>query len=145
MVAVSLKKINKNISFKKIDCKDEAKFDYLFKKIKPDVVVHFAEIPSAPYSMLGAKQGWNTLNNNLKSTYNLISAVKKYNSKCHIIKLGTMGEYGTPNIDIEEGWLDIKHNDRKDRFLYPRQGSSCLLYTSPSPRDGLLSRMPSSA
>ena len=119
-----LKKINKNISFNKLDCKDEVKFDYLFKKIKPDVVVHFAEIPSAPYSMLGAKQGWNTLNNNLKSTYNLISAVKKYNSMCHIIKLGTMGEYGTPNIDIEEGWLDIKHNGRKDRFLYPRQGSS---------------------
>ena len=119
-----LKKVNKNIYFEKLDCKDEAKFDYLFKKIKPDVVVHFAEIPSAPYSMLGAKEGWNTLNNNLKSTYNLISAVKKYNSKCHIIKLGTMGEYGTPNIDIEEGWLDVKHNGRKDRFLYPRQGSS---------------------
>lgn len=119
-----LKKINNNIFFEKLDCKDEVKFNYLFKKIKPDVVVHFAEIASAPYSMLGVKQGWNTLNNNLKSTYNLISAVKKYNSKCHIIKLGTMGEYGTPNIDIEEGWLDIKHNGRKDRFLYPRQGSS---------------------
>ena len=112
-----LKKINKNISFEKLDCKDEVKFNYLFKKIKPDVVVHFAEIASAPYSMLGVKQGWNTLNNNLKSTYNLISAVKKYNSKCHIIKLGTMGEYGTPNIDIEEGWLDIKHNGRKFSVL----------------------------
>ena len=119
-----LKKINKNIIFKKIDCKDSIKFDNLFKKIKPDIVVHFAEIPSAPYSMLGSIHGWNTLNNNIKSTYNLISAVKKHNSNCHIIKLGTMGEYGTPNIDIEEGWLNVKHNKRRAKFLYPRQGSS---------------------
>ena len=119
-----LEKINKNITFSNIDCRDSNRFDQIFKKVKPDIVVHFAEIPSAPYSMLGTDEGWNTLNNNLKSTYNLISSVKKHNKDCHIIKLGTMGEYGTPNIDIEEGWLDINHRGRKDKFLYPRQGSS---------------------
>ena len=79
--------------------------------------------------MAGVEEGWHILNNNLKSTYNLACLVKKYNKNCHIIKLGTMGEYGTPNIDIEEGWLNIKHNNREDKFLYPRQASS-LYHTS---------------
>jgi UDP-sulfoquinovose synthase len=65
-----------------------------------------------------------TLNNNLNSTFNLVWAVIKHVPDCHIIKLGTMGEYGTPNIDIEEGWIDIEHNGRKDRFLFPRQAGS---------------------
>tara|TARA_B100000953_G_scaffold299663_1_gene300260 strand:+ start:579 stop:1736 length:1158 start_codon:yes stop_codon:yes gene_type:complete len=119
-----LKKINKKIQFTNLDCKNTYKFHEVFNKFKPDVVIHFAEIPSAPYSMLGTEEGWNTLDNNLKSTYNLISAVKKYNRDCHIIKLGTMGEYGTPNINIEEGWLNVLHKGRKEIFLYPRQGSS---------------------
>tara|TARA_Y100001960_G_C14657267_1_gene818951 strand:+ start:149 stop:1294 length:1146 start_codon:yes stop_codon:yes gene_type:complete len=124
-----LKKYNKNIKFYNLDCTDSQKFSDLFKKYKPDVVIHFAELPSAPYSMYGPKEGWVTLDNNLKSTFNLIEAVKKYNKKCHIIKLGTMGEYGTPNINIEEGWLTVKHKDRQQKFLYPRQGSS-LYHTS---------------
>jgi UDP-sulfoquinovose synthase len=65
-----------------------------------------------------------TLHNNLISTLNIIYAVKEVNSECHIIKLGTMGEYGTPNIDIEEGWLEIEHKGRKDTFLFPRQAGS---------------------
>ncbi len=124
-----LKKYNKNIEFYNLDCTDSKKFLDLFKKHKPDVVIHFAELPSAPYSMRGSKEGWITLDNNLKSTFNLIEAVKKYNKKCHIIKLGTMGEYGTPNINIEEGWLSVKHKGRQQKFLYPRQGSS-LYHTS---------------
>jgi len=78
---------------------------------------------------LGDNEGWMTLKNNLQSTYNLISIIKKYNANCHIIKLGTMGEYGTPNIDIEEGWLNISHKKRTHKFLYPRQASS-LYHTS---------------
>ena len=57
-------------------------------------------------------------------TNNLVWAVKDFSRDTHIIKLGTMGEYGTPNIDIEEGWLDIKHNGREGKFLFPRQGGS---------------------
>ena len=124
-----LKKYNKNISFVKTDCTNTQKFLNLFSRHKPDVVIHFAELPSAPYSMYSFKEGWKTLDNNLKSTFNLITAVKTYNRKCHIIKLGTMGEYGTPNIDIEEGWLTVKHKGRQQKFLYPRQGSS-LYHTS---------------
>ena len=124
-----LKKINKNINFKNIDCSNFDKFSEVFKKFKPDAVIHFAELPSAPYSMLGSKEGWKTLQNNLQSTFNLIWSVKQYQPNCHIIKLGTMGEYGTPNIDIEEGWINIKHKKRSQKFLYPRQASS-LYHTS---------------
>jgi UDP-sulfoquinovose synthase len=78
---------------------------------------------------MGNKEAWKTLENNLHATLNLIWCVKNLNKNCHIIKLGTMGEYGTPNIDIEEGWIDVKHNKRHQKFLYPRQASS-LYHTS---------------
>ena len=124
-----LKKINKKVSFKNIDCSNFNKFSDAFKKFKPDAVIHVAELPSAPYSMLGAKEGWKTLQNNIQSTYNLVWNVKTHRPNCHIVKLGTMGEYGTPNINIEEGWLNVKHQGRNQKFLYPRQASS-LYHTS---------------
>jgi UDP-sulfoquinovose synthase len=91
---------------------------------KPDALVHYAEQPAAPYSMLSRDAAALTLQNNLMVTLNVIHAVREFAPDCHIVKLGTMGEYGTPNIDIEEGWLDITHNGRSDRFLYPRQAGS---------------------
>jgi UDP-sulfoquinovose synthase len=90
----------------------------------PDTVVHYAEQPSAPYSLLDYKYANITLLNNLLVTNNLMFTVRDLAPHIHIVKLGTMGEYGTPNIDIEEGWLEIEHNGRKDTFLYPRQASS---------------------
>lgn len=96
----------------------------VFAKFRPDAVVHYAEQPSAPYSMLNRSAATLTLANNLGVTFNVIYAVREYCPEAHIIKLGTMGEYGTPNIDIEEGWLDIEHRGRKDRFLFPRQAGS---------------------
>ena len=95
----------------------------------PESVVHYAEQPSAPYSLMNYKTANFTLSNNLLITNNLMFAVKDLSKDTHIIKLGTMGEYGTPNIDIEEGWIDIKHKGREDRFLYPRQGGS-IYHTS---------------
>lgn len=95
----------------------------------PDIVVHYAEQPSAPYSLLDYKHANITISNNLLVTNNLMFAVRDLSPETHIIKLGTMGEYGTPNIDIEEGWIEIKHRGRKDRFLFPRQASS-LYHTS---------------
>jgi UDP-sulfoquinovose synthase len=96
----------------------------LFKEFAPEAVIHYAEQPSAPYSMMGIDQARRTLNNNLNATFNTIWAAIQHAPDCHIIKLGTMGEYGTPNIDIEEGWIEITHNGRKDKFLYPRQAGS---------------------
>lgn len=96
----------------------------LFEEFRPDAVVHYAEQPSAPYSMLRREAATLTLRNNLGVTANVIFAVRKFCPDSHIVKLGTMGEYGTPDIDIEEGWLDVTHRGRTDRFLFPRQAGS---------------------
>ena len=115
--------------FYQLDCSKYVDIHKIIKNIMPDVVIHFAELPSAPFSMMNTTNSWETLRNNLQSTFNIIHSLKDLSPKTHLIKLGTMGEYGTPNIDIEEGWLNIKHKKRSDRFLYPRQGSS-LYHTS---------------
>jgi len=95
----------------------------------PEAVIHYAEQPSAPYSLLNYKYANITLTNNLLVTNNLMFAVRDLSPDTHIVKLGTMGEYGTPDIDIEEGWLEISHKGRKDTFLFPRQAGS-LYHTS---------------
>lgn len=102
------------------DCADYRMMSRLFAETRPDAVVHYAEQPSGPYSMMGYDEAYRTVNNNITATFNVIWVAIEHAPDCHIIKLGTMGEYGTPNIDIEEGWLDIQHNGRSDRFLFPR-------------------------
>ena len=102
-------------------------FDLYGKKI--DTIIHFAEQPSAPYSMMSPQAGALTVRNNVIGTLNLINAVKLFSPDAHIIKLGTMGEYGTPNIDIEEGWLEVNHKGRTQKFLYPRAAGS-IYHTS---------------
>jgi len=96
----------------------------VFQKFIPKVIIHYAEQPSAPYSMLRRRAATLTLQNNLLTTANVIFAVREFAPDAHIIKLGTMGEYGTPEIDIEEGWIDIEHKGKRGRFLYPRQAGS---------------------
>lgn len=106
---------------------DLARWDFVqevFEKFTPDAIVHYAEQPAAPYSMLNRQAATLTLQNNLNVTANVIFAVREFCPDAHIVKLGTMGEYGTPNIDIEEGWLEVEHNNRRQKFLYPRQASS---------------------
>jgi UDP-sulfoquinovose synthase len=106
------------------DCTDYRLMSRLFQEHVPDAVIHYAEQPSAPYSMMGYEQAHRTLRNNLEATFNTIWACVEFAPDCHIVKLGTMGEYGTPEIDIEEGWLEIEHKGRKDTFLYPRAAGS---------------------
>ena len=92
--------------------------------IEPDTIVHFAEQRSAPYSMIDRKHAVFTQVNNVVGTLNLLFAMQELNPECHLVKLGTMGEYGTPNIDIEEGYIEIHHNGRKDVLPYPKQPGS---------------------
>jgi UDP-sulfoquinovose synthase len=106
---------------------DVTDYDYLCSAIqdfRPDAVVHFAEQRSAPYSMIDRKHAVFTQVNNVVGTLNLLFALRQYLPDCHLVKLGTMGEYGTPNIDIEEGYLTVEHNGRKDVLPYPKQPGS---------------------
>jgi UDP-sulfoquinovose synthase len=106
----------------------------IFQQFQPDGVVHYAEQPAAPYSMMGQREAILTITNNLVSTANVIHAVKETNLDCHIVKLGTMGVYGTPNIDIEEGYLEVEYRGRKHKFLYPKTPGS--LYHLTKAQDG---------
>ena len=96
----------------------------VFEEFRPDAIIHYAEQPSAPYSMLHRRAARLTLDNNLGVTFNVIQAMAEYVPDAHLVKLGTMGEYGTPNIDIEEGWIEIEHKGRSDKFLFPRAAGS---------------------
>ncbi len=94
------------------------------REFQPQAVVHFAEQRSAPYSMIDRKHAVFTQVNNVVGTLNLIFALREFAPDCHLVKLGTMGEYGTPNIDIEEGYITIEHNGRKDVLPFPKQAGS---------------------
>ena len=106
---------------------DVTDYDFLsstIKALEPDAVIHFAEQRAAPYSMIDRKHAVFTQVNNVVGTLNLLFALKEFQPECHLIKLGTMGEYGTPNIDIEEGYITIEHNGRRDVLPYPKQPGS---------------------
>ncbi len=98
--------------------------DDVIARHTPDAVVHFAEQSSAPYSMIDREHAEFTQRNNVIGTLNLLFALYKHAPGCHLVKLGTMGEYGTPNIDIEEGFIEIHHNGRSDRLPFPKQPGS---------------------
>jgi UDP-sulfoquinovose synthase len=90
----------------------------------PDAIVHFGEQRSAPYSMIDREHAVYTQVNNVVGTLNLMYAIAEINPDIHLVKLGTMGEYGYPNIDIEEGFIEITHKGRTDVLPYPKQPGS---------------------
>jgi UDP-sulfoquinovose synthase len=103
----------------------EAEFAYrTVREFGPDAIVHFAEQRAAPYSMIDRRHAVYTQTNNIVGTLNILYAIAEIDPDIHLIKLGTMGEYGTPNIDIEEGWLTVTHHGRSDRMLYPKRPGS---------------------
>lgn len=107
------------------DIAENHRFVYKFlDEFKPDALVHYAEQPSAPFSMIDRDKCVHTQRNNVMGTLNVMFAMQHTNPDIHMVKLGTMGEYGTPNIDIEEGWLELEHKGRKDRVLYPKKPGS---------------------
>lgn len=119
----------KDITGKTIDLfiGDITNYEFLLQSAQtfvPDAIVHFGEQRSAPYSMIDREHAVFTQVNNVVGNLNILYLIKEHFPDCHLVKLGTMGEYGTPNIDIEEGYITIEHNGRKDTLPYPKQPGS---------------------
>jgi UDP-sulfoquinovose synthase len=106
------------------DLTDDVFVEQTIHEFAPDAIVHFAEQRSAPYSMIDRKHAVYTQVNNVVGTLNLLYAIAEIDPSIHLVKLGTMGEYGTPNIDIEEGFIQITHKGRTDLLPYPKQPGS---------------------
>ena len=106
------------------DLTDGDTVNKLVESFQPESIVQLGECPSAPYSMIDAKHAIFVQTNNLVGTFNLMYAIKDIVPEAHLVKLGTMGEYGTPNVDIPEGFFEIEYKGRKDRLPFPRQAGS---------------------
>jgi len=107
-----------------IDLRETQRLRNALADFEPDAVVHLAENPSAPYSMIDATKGIETQNNNILGSLSLLFAMKDTCPDAHLVKLGTMGEYGTPNIDIPEGFFEIEYRGRKATLPFPRNAGS---------------------
>ena len=110
--------------FWEADLRDYSAVERIFKEFQPDAVVHLGECPSAPYSMVDVHHATFVQVNNVVSTFNLMFAIRDLRPEAHLLKLGTMGEYGTPNVDIPEGFFEIEYRGRRDRMPFPRQPGS---------------------
>ncbi|MBK9122730.1 MAG: NAD-dependent epimerase/dehydratase family protein [Chloroflexi bacterium] len=112
-----------------IDFYEASLLDYdslvaILSEVKPDAIVHLGEIPSAAYSMRDAEHAALTQHNNVVGSLNLLWAMRETCPDAHLLKLGTMGEYGTPNVAIPEGFFEVEYRGRKDTLPFPRQAGS---------------------
>jgi UDP-sulfoquinovose synthase len=98
--------------------------DRVVAETRPDAVVHYGQQASAPYSMASREKAVETQHANVIGNLNLLFAIRDHVPDCHLVKLGTMGEYGQPDIDIEEGYIEIEHKGRKDTLPFPKLPAS---------------------
>ena len=112
------------LAVEEVDLTDPDVASRLVRDHRPQAVVHFAEQRSAPYSMIDRQHAVDTQVGNIVGTLNLLYAIAEVDPEVHLVKLGTMGEYGTPEIEIEEGWLEVEHKGRRDRVLFPKRPGS---------------------
>jgi UDP-sulfoquinovose synthase len=106
------------------DIEDFDFLDGVVSGFEPEAVVHYGEQPSAPYSMASRENAVETQQKNVIGNLNLLWSMRDHAPEAHLVKLGTMGEYGTPNIDIEEGFIEIEHKGRKDTLPFPKLPAS---------------------
>jgi len=116
--------LRKSIGFHKGDLSDYTFVRGVLAHEKPDAIVHLAEQRSAPYSMIDVHHAVATQVENLTGTLHLLYAMKEATPEAHLVKMGTMGEYGTPNVDIPEGFFEVEFNGRKDKLPFPRSAGS---------------------
>jgi UDP-sulfoquinovose synthase len=117
-------RFGRELRFWEGDLREYGLVEKIFREFQPDTIVHFAECPSAPYSMLDVHHAVFVQMNNITTTFNLLFAMRDIRPQAHLVKLGTMGEYGTPNVDIPEGFFEIEYRGRRDRLPFPRQAGS---------------------
>lgn len=114
----------KDLNFRKGDLLDYPFVRSYLAEFQPDAIVHLGEMPSAPYSMIDQAHSVFTQHNNVIGNLNILWAMKEVCPDAHLVKLGTMGEYGTPNVDIPEGFFEVEFRGRKDVLPFPRQAGS---------------------
>jgi UDP-sulfoquinovose synthase len=114
----------KKLDFRTGDLTDYSFVKGFFEDFKPEAVVHLAQMPSAPYSMKDVQHAVWTHTNNVTNNLNILYAIQEVVPNAHLVKLGTMGEYGQPNIDIAEGFFEVEFNGRKDKVWFPRAAGS---------------------
>lgn len=118
------KRFGRELKFYEGDLRNYQLIQRIFQEFQPDVVVHLGECPSAPYSMIDVDHAVFVQTNNIVTTFNLLFAMRDICPNAHLVKLGTMGEYGTPKTDIPEGFFEIEFRGRRDRLPFPRQAGS---------------------
>lgn len=112
------------LAFHDLDLMDYPRLRDVLRDFQPDAIVHLGEMPSAPYSMIDQAHAAFTHSNNVIGSLNLLWAMREVCPDAHLVKLGTMGEYGTPNVDIPEGFFEVEYRGRKDVMPFPRQANS---------------------
>lgn len=118
------KRFGEELLFWEGDLREYDLVERIFREFEPDAVVHLGECPSAPYSMVDVRHAVFVQTNNIITTFNLVFAIRDIRPQAHLVKLGTMGEYGTPNVDIPEGFFEVDHRGRRDWLPFPRQAGS---------------------
>ena len=122
--SVFMEKFKQSLLFWQIDLRDYTAVQEAFKAFNPEAIVHLGQMPSAAWSMIDVTSCTFAQVNNISGTLNIIHAMREKCPDAHLVKLGTMGEYGTPDVDIPEGFFDIEYRGRKDRLPFPRQPGS---------------------
>ncbi|WP_411138470.1 NAD-dependent epimerase/dehydratase family protein [Streptomyces sp. C10] len=117
-------RFGESLRFFALDLRDHAALCAALAHFKPDGVVHLAECPSAPYSMIDFQHAAFVQRNNVSGTLSLLFAMRDHCPEAHLVRLGTMGQYGTPNLDIPEGFFEVEYRGRRDRLPFPRQAGS---------------------
>ena len=121
--------LNVSIRFEYVDVVSEFdKLKNIIIKNEIDTIVHFAEIKSAPYSMLNSDKSRLTVNSNVTATHNILAAIVDVNPEIHLVHMGTMGVYGYSDVfgEIPEGYLDIKvkQTSSDTKILFPTNPGS---------------------
>jgi UDP-sulfoquinovose synthase len=125
----------RTIAFEQVDATDYAALCRVVRATAPDAIVHFGQQRSAPFSMIDHEHALRTHLNNTVANLNVLWALREHAPSAHLVKLGTMGEYGTPNIDVEEGFITIEHKGRTDTLPYPKTPGSFYHLTKVSDSD----------